>query len=173
MSKMTVMWGVEGCNEIISQLNDLKTTINSMEKSLPEKLARVGLSEAQQASITIGASGVDGNTLGSYFVSTTSNGAELVNQGADVAYIEYGTGMMGQQSSHPDAGKVGWQYYVPTKYKRTVGGMKGWFYKNKLTGKLTFTQGIVGTKAMYKAALAMRKNVINCSKEILKKSCLR
>lgn len=168
-----VMWGVEGCAEIIKQLNSLKSAVKNMEEDLPEYLARVGLDSAEATTAAVGASSLDGNQLGGFYILDKSDSVELVNQGDDVAYIEFGTGIMGAQSAHPHAGEAGWEYYVATPYKRTVGGIKGWFYKNKLTGQLTFTQGMVGTKAMYNAYLDIVKAMFRDSKEVLHSRWLR
>lgn len=168
-----VMWGVDGCDEIIKQLNSLKSAVKSMETELPEHLARVGQNSAEAKTASVGVMGLDGNQLGGFYILEHTDYVELVNQGEDVAFIEFGTGMMGQQSPHPLAGEAGWEYYTPTRYKRSVGGRKGWFYKNKLTGELTFTQGMVGTKAMYEARLEIFKAMFRDSKEILHSKWLR
>ena len=136
MSNIRVMWGADGCDEIIKQLNSLKSAVKSMETELPEHLARVGQNSAEAKTASVGVMGLDGNQLGGFYILEHTDYVELVNQGEDVAFIEFGTGMMGQQSPHPLAGEAGWEYYTPTRYKRSVGGRKGWFYKNKLTGEL-------------------------------------
>ncbi len=168
-----VMWGAEGCDEIIKQLNSLKSAVKSMETELPEHLARVGQNSAEAKTASVGVMGLDGNQLGGFYILEHTDYVELVNQGEDVAFIEFGTGMMGQQSPHPLAGEAGWEYYTPTRYKRSVGGRKGWFYKNKLTGELTFTQGMIGTKAMYEARLDIFRAMFRDSKEILHSKWLR
>ena len=173
MSNIRVMWGVDGCDEIIKQLNGLKSAVKSMEKELPEHLARVGQNSAEAKTASVGVMGLDGNQLGGFYILEHTDYVELVNQGEDVAFIEFGTGMMGKQSPHPQAGEAGWEYYTPTRYKRSIGGRKGWFYKNKLTGELTFTQGMVGTKAMYEARLEIFKAMFRDSKEILHSKWLR
>lgn len=173
MSNIKVMWGADGCDEIIKQLNSLKSAVKSMETELPEHLARVGQNSAEAKTASVGVMGLDGNQLGGFYILEHTDYVELVNQGEDVAFIEFGTGMMGQQSPHPLAGEAGWEYYTPTRYKRSVGGRKGWFYKNKLTGELIFTEGMVGTKAMYEARLEIFKAMFRDSKEILHSKWLR
>lgn len=173
MSNIRVMWGADGCDEIIKQLNSLKSAVKSMETELPEHLARVGQNSAEAKTASVGVMGLDGNQLGGFYILEHTDYVELVNQGEDVAFIEFGTGMMGQQSPHPLAGEAGWEYYTPTRYKRSVGGRKGWFYKNKLTGELTFTEGMVGTKAMYEARFEIFKAMFRDSKEILHSKWLR
>lgn len=173
MNNIRVMWGADGCDEIIKQLNSLKSAVKSMETELPEHLARVGQNSAEAKTASVGVMGLDGNQLGGFYILEHTDYVELVNQGEDVAFIEFGTGMMGQQSPHPLAGEAGWEYYTPTRYKRSVGGRKGWFYKNKLTGELTFTEGMVGTKAMYEARLEIFKAMFRDSKEILHSKWLR
>lgn len=173
MSNIRVMWGADGCDEIIKQLNSLKSAVKSMETELPEHLARVGQNSAEAKTASVGVMSLDGNQLGGFYILEHTDYVELVNQGEDVAFIEFGTGMMGQQSPHPLAGEAGWEYYTPTRYKRSVGGRKGWFYKNKLTGELTFTEGMVGTKAMYEARLEIFKAMFRDSKEILHSKWLR
>ena len=168
-----VMWGAEGCDEIIRQLQGLKRAVKGMEDDLPDHLARIGQTSAEATTAMVGATGLDGNQLGGFYILDKGKGVELVNQGEDVAFIEFGTGMMGLQSPHPDAGMAGWEYYTPTRYKRRVGGLKGWYYKNKVTGEVTFTQGMVGTKAMYNAWREIVKAMFRDSREMLHKKWYR
>ena len=62
------------------------------------------------------------------------------NTNEKATYIEFGTGMVGFNSPHPNqqafqfnglSGMNSWEYYVDTKFKKTYMGEEGWWYKGK------------------------------------------
>lgn len=80
-------------------------------------------------------------------------------------FLEFGTGVVGEDNPHPDAAKVGWEYNVgvyiedylpddngfPTGYN-SLGefvGYRGWFYKDPKSGQLKFTSGLHAIRYIY------------------------
>lgn len=55
-------------------------------------------------------------------------------------FVEYGTGVVGAGSRHPEAGDMGWQYAVGDKIFTTRDGKTGWIYPTK-NGTYRFTEG--------------------------------
>lgn len=66
-------------------------------------------------------------------------------------FYEYGTGMVGSSSPHPESEKAGWLYNLSTPYKRisTVTGQEGWFHKFPVG--VRFTSGQPASAFMFKA----------------------
>ena len=58
-------------------------------------------------------------------------------------YVEYGTGIIGEESPHPEAWETGWNYDINGH------GEQGWVYKNDRDGKFHWTQGYVSRPFMY------------------------
>ncbi len=70
--------------------------------------------------------------------------SKVVAERKGIAYIEFGTGRVGEQSNYPDKKlpKQGvpitgsWTYYYPSEHKTTVDGKEGWFLgSNFITGR--------------------------------------
>lgn len=113
----------------------------------------------------------------------TSNKGQVYATGDDVAYIEYGTGKVGEKSGYPkellpkqafvfESPKgvthtlPKWEYYyydednnyTKVKYK----GKWGWFYNG------LFTRGMPAGKQMYDTARYLRQNVVPIIKNAIK-----
>ena len=54
-------------------------------------------------------------------------------------FVEYGTGVVGAGSPHPEAGDEGWRYAVGEKIFTTKDGRVGWIYPKN--GTYYFTEG--------------------------------
>lgn len=90
--------------------------------------------------------------------------ANLNYSGSQVAYIEYGVGVVGQSKPHPKAGEAGWKYNVGKKIRPSG----YWSYKDKMKGKWRSTRGIPAQMPVLKASLAMRRKIVSAAKEALK-----
>lgn len=44
-------------------------------------------------------------------------------------FLEYGTGLVGEQAEHPEASKVGWEYAINEPDYINYGDRRGWFFK--------------------------------------------
>lgn len=69
----------------------------------------------------------------------------------DSKFYEYGTGIVGSESPHPESEKAGWLYNLETPYKRisSVTGKEGWFHKFPVG--VRFTSGQPASAFMFKA----------------------
>lgn len=76
------------------------------------------------------------------------------------AFCEFGTGVVGSTSSHPEAGVQGWKYDVNEH------GEAGWYYPGK-DGKLHFTKGMPSRPYMYETGKMMNAAVPDILKEVL------
>lgn len=75
------------------------------------------------------------------------------------AYVEYGTGIVGAGSPHPEAGSYpgGWRYDVNEH------GEAGWWYPGK-DGKYRWTKGMPHRPFMYETAQILRQSVEDIAK---------
>lgn len=97
-----------------------------------------------------------------------SNGAtsRVVAEGEGLAYIEFGTGRVGEQSKYPNEKlpKQGvpitgqWEYYYPSQYKRTskTTGEEGWYHKFEGEEDARFTKGQSAGMQMYRTSQRLR-----------------
>lgn len=77
------------------------------------------------------------------------------------AYVEFGTGVVGEMSPAPHAGQNGWNYDVNEH------GEAGWYYIGE-DGKRHWTKGMPSRPFMYDTAKVMREAVPDKVKEALK-----
>lgn len=107
--------------------------------------------------------GVPTKTLSGLSVTSSDNGIIISIGGADVMYVEYGTGMVGSSNSHPDAAAVGWRYDVNSH------GEMGWWYPTTQDdpnptktdgpyGPVAWTQGAKSRPFMYETYLWISEN---------------
>lgn len=114
-------------------------------------------------------------------MKNTKNG-RLYASGNDIAYIEFGTGKVGEKSNYPKdklpkqtltfespknhiQNTQGWVYYYENKYtKRKLKGKYGWYHKKQ------FTRGMPAGKQMYITANYLKNNISNIAKETIKEN---
>lgn len=100
---------------------------------------------------------------------TRKNGVSINASGQDVLYMEFGTGRVGEHSGYPHdkLPKQGipitgsWQYYYPSKYKRTskTTGDEGWFHRFSGEKKAQFIVGQVSGKQMFYTSQQLREYI--------------
>ena len=93
---------------------------------------------------------------------------ELINTSDKARYIEYGTGITGQNNAHPEL-PSGWNYYEPSPYKKTVGGEQGWFNKSSL-GYTHFFKGMPSQPFMWQSKIDIKKKLSRWFSSLLRKN---
>lgn len=73
-------------------------------------------------------------------------------------FVEFGTGIVGANSPHPDTSIVGWKYDVNEH------GEKGWFYFRD--GEWHWTKGLPSRPFMYETALQLTQEIVKTAKEV-------
>lgn len=88
------------------------------------------------------------------------------NQKAIMYFLEFGTGIVGDNDPHEMANEVGWEYIIhpenlasntgykyplPTGYNslNEYVGLNGWYYTDPSTGQLKFTSGLKAVSYLY------------------------
>lgn len=152
---------------------DLKEYKNSLEykcKLLSEKLAERGVEIAK-----IRISSLDAVFTGELINSIHSEdkGYEnkkaifiIVTNNEHAAFVEFGTGIIGQDSPYPYElpEGVAWEYATGETIRQLADGRYGWFYPRD--GKWYFTQGMPARPFMFETSLELQKIIVDVAKEI-------
>lgn len=146
-------------NKAIKDLQQYKTDVESKTRLLVQQLTDEGAAIARVKIVNMGAyysgdllSGVDGYyspSLNAGFVKVTSD---------HVAFVEFGTGVVGQNNPHKNGeylAKASWQYASGAKIFTTQDGRVGWIYPTD-DGGFRFTEGMESRPFMYETALELQ-----------------
>jgi hypothetical protein len=85
-----------------------------------------------------------------------------------VAFVEFGTGVVGQNSPHKNGeylSKAAWNYASGTKIFTTKDGRVGWIYPTD-DGGFRFTEGVKSRPFMYETALELQREFPRIAKEV-------
>jgi hypothetical protein len=97
------------------------------------------------------------NSIEGYYSPTYNVG--IIKAGAYyAAYVEFGTGVVGKSSPHPDP--QGWQYDVNQH------GDEGWVYYDDDHGVFRWTKGFKSRPFMYNTARQLEKECARIAKEV-------
>ena len=87
------------------------------------------------------------STISSYSVN---DGFVIEVNGEYALYVEFGTGIVGKRSPHPNATQEGWEY------DKNGHGESGWFYMGE-DGRRHWTQGMPARPYIYQTSLYVRR----------------
>ena len=161
MRTINVTLGTEGINELKQYVQSLQGKLDTVSKKAEERVAEYGRNQLENFAPTMS---VDGNMPGNVFVDDDGTMHRVVYAGEDVAYIEFGTGYVGENNPYPDEitlNKAGWQYDVNEH------GVKGWVYRRKDTGQYRHSRGMKPEAPVLKAKNETRKAVKVIVREVL------
>jgi hypothetical protein len=131
---------------------------NRLIEALTERGQEVARIEVQQLDAVY--TGELLNSIDSYYSPTYNVG--IIKAGAYyAAYVEFGTGVVGSQSPHPNPD--GWQYDVNNH------GDEGWVYYDDDGGKFRWTKGFKSRPFMYNTARQLEKECLKIAKEVFGK----
>jgi hypothetical protein len=153
----------------IKELQAYKKEVEQKARLLVQRLTDYGADIARIKIVDMGAvysgellSGVDGYfspLLNAGFVKVTSD---------HVAFVEFGTGVVGQQSPHTNGeylSKASWGYATGQKIFTTKDGKVGWIYPTD-DGGFRFTEGMKSRPFMYQTALELQREFPRMAKEV-------
>ena len=151
--------------------NDIDRAIGEVEKFkqdfqrkcnlLVQALTEYGLEVARVQVVQLGAwyTGELLSSIDGYFSPTY--GVGIIKAGAYyAAYVEFGTGVVGSSSPHPDP--QGWQYDV------NAHGDDGWVYYDDYSGEFRWTKGFKSRPFMYNTARELEKECKRIALEVFK-----
>ena len=100
------------------------------------------------------------NSIEGYYSPSTNVG--IIKAGAYyAAYVEFGTGVVGSNSPHPNP--QGWQYDI------NAHGDEGWVYYDDDSGEFRWTKGFKSRPFMYNTARQLEKDCKKIAKEVFSK----
>lgn len=169
MKTITVSLDPESIANAIKELRKYKKDVERKTQLLVQRLTDLGAEVARVKIVSMGAyysgellSGVDG-----YFSPLLNTGFVRVTSD-HVAFVEFGTGVKGQNSPHKNGeylAKAAWQYATGPKIFTTKNGRVGWIYPTD-DGGYRFTEGMQSRPFMYETALEIEREFPRLAKEV-------
>ena len=153
----------------LKELETYKKRVQEKTSLLVQKLTDYGAEIVRIKIVSMGAyysgellSGVSGYyspTLNAGFVKVTSD---------HVAFVEFGTGVKGQNSPHKNGeylSKAAWSYASGAKIFTTQDGRVGWIYPTD-DGGFRFTEGMESRPFMYETSLELQRDLQRITREV-------
>lgn len=166
-------------------LNNFKSKLQSYQK-INSGIANEVLDEVIKRGEQIAQQEYAGITDVKIYHESIAGGSRVVAEKEGLAYIEFGTGRVGEKSQYPKdklpkqtltfespQGKQhstnGWEYYYPNQQtKRTVFGQEGWFHKFDDETDVTFVTGQPAQMQMYRTSQRLRQEMPGIIKNKIK-----
>ena len=156
----------------IRRLNEYQKEVEAKTIELAQRLTDLGAEIVRIKIVEMGAyysgellSGVSGYfspTLNTGFVRVTSDHA---------AFVEFGTGVVGQANPHKNGeylSKASWGYATGSKIFTTKDGKTGWIYPTD-DGGFRFTEGMPSRPFMYETAKELESRYKQIAREVFAK----
>ena len=159
MAKTTIKFTLDEIDYAIRRLEQYKTQFLDKCDRLVKALTEEGVEIAKMQITQLDA--IDtGKLLGSidgYF--DLASGVGIIKADTPYAiYVEFGTGVVGSQSPHPNPN--GYRYDV------NAHGDKGWVYYDDDSGKFRWTKGFKSRPFMYNTARELEKECARIAVEV-------
>lgn len=153
----------ESVQKAIQDVENFQKQLKEAMRGLCERLLEEGVSVAKMQIMTLPA--IDTGAL----MASIGHGAFDPQSGTGVIYcgayygmfVEYGTGIVGEEHYHPDPGAVGWEYDIHGH------GESGWWYKPVGEQKAQWTKGMMARPFMYNTMLTLEDYVAQNGGEII------
>ena len=161
-------------NSVKAAIKDLKKYRKNLEKNtqlLVQKLTDLGAKVVRVKIVSMGAyySGeLLSGAMGYY--SPTLNAGFVKVASDHVAFVEFGTGIVGKNNSHQNGeylAKASWSYASGTKIFTTKNGKVGWIYPTD-DGGFRFTEGMKSRPFMYETALELQREFPKIAKAVFR-----
>ena len=153
----------------LRKLRAYKRRVEQKTSLLVQKLTDYGAEVVRIKIVNMGAyysgellSGVSG------YYSPSLNAGFVKVASDHVAFVEFGTGVKGQNSPHKNGeylSKASWEYASGTKIFTTKDGRVGWIYPTD-DGGFRFTEGMKSRPFMYETALELQRDLHKITKEV-------
>lgn len=164
MSKKVIRFSLneKDIDRAIKEIQQFKKEFQTKCERLVEALTDYGVEVAkvQVAELDAWYTGELMQSIEGYFSPT--HGVGIIKAGAYyAAYVEFGTGVVGSQSPHPNP--QGWQYDV------NAHGDEGWiYYDDDGGGKFRWTKGFKSRPFMYNTARELERECKRIVSEVFK-----
>ena len=163
MSKTVIRFSLnpKDIDRAIKEVEKFKQDFQRKCNLLVQALTEYGLEVAKVQVVQLDAwyTGELLSSIEGYFSPTY--GVGIIKAGAYyAAYVEFGTGVVGSSSPHPDP--QGWQYDV------NAHGDEGWVYYDDYSGEFRWTKGFKSRPFMYNTARELEKECKRIALEVFK-----
>lgn len=162
---LTADLSISSIRQLQKELEKYKSDITYKAQLLAEKLAERGWKIARMKIAEY-----DAIYTGELLESINYEQGAVVQDGAKwivytnckwAKFVEFGTGIVGANSPHPNTSIVGWKYDVNEH------GEKGWFYFKD--GKWHWTKGMPSRPFFYETSMQLMKEITKVTKEVFGK----
>lgn len=159
MKTLTIELSAESCKKALDELKKYRSEVKPKLQEVCRRLAEIGKDEA--LAVIGGINPAEGNSDVRVDAVSTDNGYKIVMEGADVYFIEFGTG--DQVDAHYDTSvPVAWGTWS-AEDKQILWNQGFWYYdKVKYTGTPAYMP-------MYRAEKKMREEMPKVVKEVFGK----
>ena len=161
---------VKGIKSLISDLEDYRKSLDDKVELFAQRLAERGVEVAKTNVAKLGAV-FTGDLINSIHSQSggTDNGSSVFYVVAGTkycAYVEFGTGQMGEEAPYPYPlpEGVSWNYNTGSTIFEISPGQYGWFYNRD--GQWYFTQGMPSRPFMYETSIELMQEVERRAKEV-------
>lgn len=155
----------------IKMLHSYRQEVEQKTVMLAQRLTDLGADIARIKIVEMGAvytgellSGVNG------YYSPTLNAGFIRVSSDHAAFVEFGTGIVGQQNPHKNGeylALASWGYATGSKIFTTQDGKVGWIYPTD-DGGFRFTEGMGSRPFMYETALELEAQMLIIAQEVFR-----
>lgn len=164
---------VSSIRQLQKDLEKYRDSLEYKAALLAEKLAERGVEIAR-----VQVSSLDAvftrellSSIHSEYKGSQKGGAifAVVADSDHAAFVEFGTGIIGQESPYPYElpEGVSWQYASGKTIRQLADGRYGWFYPKD--GQWYFTEGMPSRPFMYQTSMELMREVVKAAKEVFGK----
>lgn len=164
MSKtITVRLSASGIDKAVHELREYKLNVERKAKELVQMLCddgqQIAVIQAENIRMT-------GNLLSSIKSHANGNAGIVACECGYAVFVEFGTGIVGNNNPHPDLAILGWEYDVNGHgdlgwwYPTTAADKNKYKYRKKNGDYLAWTKGMPSRPFMFNTAQELKNLVI-------------
>lgn len=162
--RIVIKLSEDSISKAIREVEKCKGELKNKVHLLIEKLTDYGVEVAKAQVRELGAfyTGELEESITGYYSPSTQVG--IIKTDVPYAvYVEFGTGVVGKDSSHPVADLEGWRYDINNH------GEAGWLYFNERDQKWHWTKGMESRPFMYNTLQILERESARIAKEVFKR----
>lgn len=162
--RIVIKLSEDSISKAIREVEKCKGELKNKVHLLIEKLTDYGVEVAKAQVRELGAfyTGELEESITGYYSPSTQVG--IIKTDVPYAvYVEFGTGVVGKDSSHPVADLEGWRYDINNH------GEAGWLYFNERDQKWHWTKGMESRPFMYNTLQILERESVRIAKEVFKR----
>lgn len=164
---------ISGIRKLQEEIEKYQNSLEYKARLLAENLADMGVEIARVKISSLDAifTGELIQSIHTEYKSSIRGGAVfcVVADSDHAVFVEFGTGIVGQQSPYPYPFPKGvsWEYASGKTIRQLSDGRYGWFYKGD-NGQWYFTEGMESRPFMYETSLELEKKVVSVAKRVFR-----